>query len=201
MVYKPNIPQAGHRPSNSQKDLLENFDQLNKVFKINHYEYDLGAVGDRGKHRFVTCVNQIAADPVVAGTDWATFVKNTTHPCPAPGVQSAPFIRDSGFVYNTPVVIEVADTANINGAHNVFNFLGRPSMCGMVLAFNANNLTHNVFSIFAWTGAPTNVLRVSGGQLHSGDVTSITDGGGGTILIVNTSVAAVIRTRIWVTLI
>jgi hypothetical protein len=50
-TYKPNIPQPADIMSQSQNDILENFQQINTVFAVNHVAFE--AAGE-GKHTQVT---------------------------------------------------------------------------------------------------------------------------------------------------
>lgn len=56
-MFDPNIPQPRDLLSNSQGDLLTNFQQLNTQFGVNHVPFD-DASADKGKHKFVTIVEQ-----------------------------------------------------------------------------------------------------------------------------------------------
>lgn len=60
MVYYPNIPQSGDRPSQSQAQILSNFSDLDTVFNDNHIGFSQPE--DRGEHRKVT-FNDVIADP------------------------------------------------------------------------------------------------------------------------------------------
>jgi hypothetical protein len=160
MAYQPNIPQPGQDPSVSQGDLLNNFTAINTIFGINHYEFN-EVVGTQGKHKFVTYVDQLAIDPVVAGTDWATFVKDTTFEA-----VSAPFIRNVNKVWNMPVVIEIADllTGAAANWYDLFDFAAapaQPKMMGTIFIIDTGTPDRTIFSQFAWDGTtvwiPTNI--------------------------------------------
>lgn len=72
MTYSPNIPQATDIPSQSQAQLLTNFQQLNTIFDLNHVTYNDAAVADRGKHRFTTLIDQSPA-PSTAANELAVY--------------------------------------------------------------------------------------------------------------------------------
>lgn len=213
MTYKPGTPLPTDRPSISQGDLKTNFGQLNTIFKANHFEYDWATVADRGKHRFVTFVKQ-AADPVITGTDWATFVKNTTF-----GAVSGPFIRNSTKVWNTPVVIEIADltTGLLPGWFDLFNFAAapaQPKMMGIIFIVDSGTPKRTINSNFSWDGTtvsiPTNLTAglsdvvnfrasASGAVLSSGDemINLRSKPGSPSILQVYTRIQIIsVRTRI-----
>ena len=57
MTYDPDKPQPKDILSVSQADLLENFQELNTQFSINHVALN-DTTGDAGKHKFVTLVEQ-----------------------------------------------------------------------------------------------------------------------------------------------
>ena len=68
MAYNKDIPQKTDKLSRSQLDLLNNFQQLNTSFDIDHYTYD-NTTPSNGFHRKVSLVEQ-AADPTpTTGTD------------------------------------------------------------------------------------------------------------------------------------
>lgn len=73
MAYDPDIPAPADLLSVSQGDLLENFDQLNTQFGVNHVEFnDAGA--NKGKHKFCSFVEQ-ADDPAVQGDEYLLYSK------------------------------------------------------------------------------------------------------------------------------
>lgn len=73
MVYFPNIPQPGDRPSDSQSQILQNFQTLDTVFTVDHVAFSLGV--NPGKHKQVTFdTNHPAAAP--AGTESVLYTKN-----------------------------------------------------------------------------------------------------------------------------
>lgn len=168
MTYQPTKPQGGDIPSISRGDIQQNFAVLNSVFSQNHYEYDYSIAADRGKHRYVTYLDQTpSGDPAVAGTDWATFVKKTTF-----GAVSAPFIRNNTKVWNMPVVIEVADKLTVAGAWNdLFDFAGQPKMMGIIFLIDTGTPDRTIMSNFAWDGTtisvPTNLLLPGGSRTKS----------------------------------
>lgn len=72
MSFDPNVPQAADLISDSQSDILTNFQQLNAIFGSNaaadHYQWD--AVANAGLHKQITL-------PVVRGSDPTLSSANT----------------------------------------------------------------------------------------------------------------------------
>ena len=75
MTYNPNIPQAGDIPSQSQLQILTNFNQVNTVFGVDHYTFNEPIPGDRGLHRFLHLEVQ-AGDAVTTPTQVSLYDKN-----------------------------------------------------------------------------------------------------------------------------
>jgi len=60
-TYNPNIPQPGDLISNSQPQILGNFDQLNTQFGIDHVAFNTGSGNGTGYHKVISI-------PVVQGS-------------------------------------------------------------------------------------------------------------------------------------
>lgn len=80
MTFDPTIPQATDLLSDSQSDLLTNFNQSNIIMGVNHVNFDnslpIGSlVANRGKHTFVSLIEQVA-NPVTAANEIALFSKD-----------------------------------------------------------------------------------------------------------------------------
>lgn len=73
MSYNPNIPLSTDRPSQSQGQILTNFQQLDSIFAINHVTFDDATVANRGKHTYVTLIDETATPPTPSGTDIALY--------------------------------------------------------------------------------------------------------------------------------
>lgn len=65
MAFNANIPQATDQISQSQGQLLQNFQALQTLIDVNHVDF---ASADQGKHMFVTMPNQ-GADPATGATE------------------------------------------------------------------------------------------------------------------------------------
>lgn len=64
MAYQANIPQPTDLLSQSQSDLLNNFQALQTLIDVNHVDF---ASGDQGKHKWVTFPVQGAIPPAGSG--------------------------------------------------------------------------------------------------------------------------------------
>jgi len=69
MAFNPNIPQPTDLISNSQNDILQNFQTINTAFNVNHIAMNLG---DQGKHKFLQMPEQ-AGPPVTAVDEGGLF--------------------------------------------------------------------------------------------------------------------------------
>ena len=72
MTFNPNIPQSTDKPSQSQAQILTNFQQLNYVFSYDHVTFDAAASADRGKHYQVT-YTQVGAPPSALSSNLIMF--------------------------------------------------------------------------------------------------------------------------------
>jgi len=83
--YNPAIPQANDQPSQSQGEILQNFDSINDIWIENHYEF---AEANAGKHKALQMPIQPAA-PTTAVDEYAvyTYQYSTYAGDPAPTTQ------------------------------------------------------------------------------------------------------------------
>jgi len=72
-LYNPNIPQPGDRPSDSQTQILQNFQTLDTVFTVDHVAFSLGI--NPGKHKQVT-FDTVHPAGAPAGTESVLYTKN-----------------------------------------------------------------------------------------------------------------------------
>jgi hypothetical protein len=194
MTYKDNIPQPTDKPSNSQNDFLINFGQLNTIFDANHYKYDHGVAADRGKHKYVTYVDQVAVDPVALGTDWISYAKDTPI-----GTGPAPFTRSATQIYSMPIVIDAGDIAVPSGNdQNLFDMTGQPPMMGFIYVLDVATINRSRFALFIWNGV---VVAVNTSQQLSGSTVITEIGTTGTWFTLDTTANRTWRTKIWATLI
>lgn len=75
MAYVSNIPQPNDLLSESQGDILGNFQSANTTYGINHYPFDNATVGQIGKHKFVEMpVSAVIPAGLIAG-DGTVYAK------------------------------------------------------------------------------------------------------------------------------
>jgi hypothetical protein len=67
MTYNPNIPQATDLISNSQPQILANFNQLNVQFGVDHQAFNTGSGNGDGTHKQITFDNA-PTEPTPSGT-------------------------------------------------------------------------------------------------------------------------------------
>jgi hypothetical protein len=66
VAYNPNIPQPSDLLSQSQQDILNNFQAIQTLVDVNHVDF---ASSDQGKHKWITFPSQAAIPP--AGSSFA----------------------------------------------------------------------------------------------------------------------------------
>ncbi|NGX57247.1 MAG: hypothetical protein K940chlam3_00133 [Chlamydiae bacterium] len=163
MTYSGNVPQGGDLISDSQSELLTNFQQLNLVYgdtnpgadpNSDHYAFDDGSANAR-KHRKIRLVRQVggAGIPTPAATDGVAYVRVSA-------TQTIPFYRkDAGTVdfpllpvramvrYTNvaiPIVVgtafNVASVVRAGGEDTITFTEAMPDANYLVFAFQQNNL-------------------------------------------------------------
>lgn len=88
MSYNPNIPQSSDIPSQSQGEMLTNFQQLNTVFDVDHVPFNDSTTANRGKHDKSTYI-ELSANPATAADEMALYSK-------ASGGNTRLFMRQEG---------------------------------------------------------------------------------------------------------
>ena len=114
MSYNPNIPNPNDLLSDSQGDILQNFQALNTVYGTNHYPYDNATVGQIGKHKFVSMPVLAAAPATIAG-EGALYFKTS-------GAGSALFMVRDGNA-GTEVQLTSSSVGNVQTAANGWTWL------------------------------------------------------------------------------
>lgn len=71
MAYNENIPQAADNPSQSQSQLLANFQEISTAFNLNHGDFNDAS---QGQHTFLQMPEQGAA-PATAADEGAVYTK------------------------------------------------------------------------------------------------------------------------------
>lgn len=74
MAYNENIPQATDNPSQSQPQLLANFQEINTAFNLNHADFN---TADQGKHSFLQMPEQTSA-PATAADEGALYSQESS---------------------------------------------------------------------------------------------------------------------------
>lgn len=74
MAYNPDIPQASDDPSQSQSQLLANFQELNTFLTVNHVSLN---DGDEGKHKFLQMPTQSSA-PTTGAAEGGLYAKDVS---------------------------------------------------------------------------------------------------------------------------
>jgi hypothetical protein len=114
MAYVPNIPQPNDLLSESQGDILDNFQSANTTYGINHYPFDNATVGQIGKHKYVG-MPVLGAAPATTSTEGALYFKTV-------GPGSALFmVRDNNA--GTEVQLTTASVGNVSSATNGYCWL------------------------------------------------------------------------------
>lgn len=75
MTFDPTIPNATHFVSADQPQITINFSQLNSIFDIDHVKYNDATVGNRGKHKQSTYIEQ-GSDPTTVANELALYSKD-----------------------------------------------------------------------------------------------------------------------------
>ena len=74
MAYNPDIPQAADDPSQSQGQILANFQELNTFLSVNHESLNSGT---QGKHKFLQMPEQASA-PATAANEGAIYTQESS---------------------------------------------------------------------------------------------------------------------------
>jgi len=74
MAYNENIPQATDNPSQSQGQMLDNFQEISTAFNTNHGNFN---AGDQGKHSFLQMPEQ-SSPPTTLANEAALFSQNSS---------------------------------------------------------------------------------------------------------------------------
>ena len=151
-LYNPNIPQPGNRPSDSQGQILNNFQTLDTSFAVDHVNFSLGT--NAGNHKQITFdTNHPAAAPI-ATTQSILYTKNVGG---VPGL----FWRNSVAALEQPIspnaggvfAWAVWDAAGALGAHPIlagYNITLTKTGTGTFTIGYLSPPTTALFAIFAF---------------------------------------------------
>jgi len=74
MAYNENIPQASDNPSQSQAQILDNFQAISTAFNTNHGNFN---AADQGKHSFLQMPEQSSA-PATSANEMGFYTKESS---------------------------------------------------------------------------------------------------------------------------
>ena len=74
MAYNENIPQASDNPSQSQAQILDNFQEISAAFNKNHGNFN---AADQGKHSFLQIPEQSSA-PATSANEMGLYTKESS---------------------------------------------------------------------------------------------------------------------------
>jgi hypothetical protein len=153
MAYA-NIPQATDQLSQSQADLLANFQALQVLIDVNHVDF---ASGDQGKHKWITWPVQGAAPAFAAGEVGAYNLLSTVTSIDELFLNK---IVSGGAAVQIPMTASILSTNNSPGL-NVVGWTYLPS--GVLLKWgqgSANGTTNFTFPVAANIPVFTNVMSM-----------------------------------------
>lgn len=167
MTYNPAIPNANDPISQSQSQIKTNFGQADIIFDVNHVTFDNVTATDRGKHRKVEFIRQVA-DPGSAATQLDLYQKLS-------GTSSELFFQRDNVASVTQLTgggITTAAWAQFNGTtatlNEQFNIASvvRNSVGNYTINFTRNFATSNysalVFPSFNGNGLTVQLTRAVG---------------------------------------
>lgn len=74
MAYNENIPQASDNPSQSQAQILDNFQEISTAFNTNHGNFN---AGNQGKHSFLQMPEQ-SSPPSTSSDEMGLYTKESS---------------------------------------------------------------------------------------------------------------------------
>ena len=130
-------PKASDRISETQPDILQNFNTINAAFNVNHGEY---MTGDQGKHKFITFVGQNPA-PTFLGTDEGMYsVASIAGPNPTingPEIYLKKFYNSGASSRDIPFTASfISNTASGSITDNISGWTYLPS--GLLVKWGSN---------------------------------------------------------------
>lgn len=180
MPYDPNIPMPNDDLSDSQVDLLANFQQLDTSFGIDHYTFS-NATANNGKHNQVTTPVQ-GSHPATSANEPKFYAMQDSA-----NLGVIQYSRAGSSAVPSPMTYLQSTSAAIpmvqNVAINIFDFTGLTRAMCMFSAFGTSGAnTARIAAAIHWTG--TSLFATSLGGVF------FTVGVSGNILTLTTSLAA-----------
>lgn len=166
MAYNPNIPQPTDVLSQSQSDILNNFNSIGTVFDVNHVDFNSGA--DAGKHKYVEFPQQASTPPITfAAAEMAMYSAES----PFNAAVNELFINKT----NEVTVVQVPFTASIlsvasNPAGNTAGWAYLPS--GLLIKWGNGSATGNTVVIFPVSASIPDFTEVLAMSLTTANVGS-----------------------------
>lgn len=141
MSFNPNIPQSSDIPSQSQGQILTNFQQLNTVFDVDHVPFNDATAVNRGKHDQSTYI-ELSVDPATLADEVSFYSKDS-------GGNSRLFMRQE----SSGTVIQMSGEDPVNAASSGSTFLAG----GLIYAWNRETVSNNTT---VTVSAVTNIHQV-----------------------------------------
>lgn len=156
MAFNPNIPQSTDLLSQSQSDLLNNFQAIQTLVDVNHVDF---ASADQGKHKWVTFPSQGATPP--AGSGFAGTELGLYNAVYATTTKQELFVNKT----NQATVVQVPLTASLlstNSAPPSNNGMWTYLPSGMIFKSGSTQGTFSGIVTVTPTGGPafTQILSV-----------------------------------------
>ncbi len=108
MTYNPTVPGPAQRISDTQSPIQTNFDQLNVIFGLDHFEFD--ATSENGKHKSVTLPDQDGSPPATAVDEMAIYARTSDS-------ETFPFMRRDTSTTDIPLLpIKAFGECSVPGA-------------------------------------------------------------------------------------
>lgn len=160
MAFNPNIPQANDLLSDSQGDILVNFQTSNTSFGIDHYAFS-NLTANNGKHNKVTTpIISGGVAPVTASNEPIMYALN-----PNGSIQALHFSRGGNNAVPTPLTYLQSTNAAISllplASTTIVSLTGVAIASGIVSGYNAAAGANSyVIARFSWTNA-TNLMVIN----------------------------------------
>lgn len=166
-VYTPNIPQSGDNPSNSQDQILQNFQTLNSVYGTSgdHYPWTNSTPGEGNKHAKVTLPGLPTANapgnaiPAPLAGNCTIFGQTR----PGSG-QTYPYLARDGLAPTAPLtniwpLLPIKAYVTFDTDPSVVS----PTNIGPIDSFNITSpvVQTNGAGVFTWTFTITNACRTT----------------------------------------
>lgn len=161
-TYLPNIPQPNDNLDFSQSQLLGNFQSLDTVYGIDHYEFSNGTANS-GFHDQVTTPTHIGGEPATAANLPLLYALTV-----GGNLQVAQFSKAANTANTTPgfpvTGLEspaAASSINTSSTLNLFDFTGLARAMCILVASNMGSPVRNYVAYVVWDGTTATVVTIS----------------------------------------